>query len=337
VVLIDNLQEKIMNGCRQAVVVCLNVSKEDSVVIITDESCKRYADGMAVFLENIGCNHRTFYMEEFGTRPLPRFPSKIADAMTDASASIFIAGSYPGELQNFRRPMLEIVQRNRIRHAHMIGVTDEIMSQGMNADYNMIRDFAGKLYEILTKAKTIRVTTPAGTDITAEFSPKIRWINMDGFITRDSWNNLPEGEIFTCVSTITGRYVVDGVLGDYFSKKYGLLDDNPVDIALKDGRIQSIECTNKQFEAELEEYIKMDENASRIGEFALGTNLGLKKLIGNLLQDEKFPGVHMAIGHGYPSRTGSGWMSKAHLDMVIRKPTVVVDGRTIMVDGEYRI
>ncbi len=326
-----------MNGCRQAVEVCLNVQKNDSVVMITDEACKRYAQGMAFFLREIGCNHRIFYMEDFGNRPLSEFPSEISYAMADSTVSIYIAGSYPGELQNFRRPMLEIVQKNRIRHAHMIGVTDEIMSQGMNADYNIIRDFAGKLYVILKKAKNIKVTTPAGTDITAEFSPKIRWINMDGFITKDSWNNLPEGEIFTCVSNISGRYVVDGVLGDYFSKKYGLLDDNPVDISIKEGRIESIECENKQLETELSEYIRMDENASRIGEFALGTNLALRKLIGNLLQDEKFPGVHMAIGHGYPTRTGSGWMSKAHVDMVIRKPTVIVDGRTIMVDGEYKL
>ncbi len=292
---------------------------------------------MAFILREIGCDYAMFNMDDFGGRPLRFFPGEIAGAMDDASVSIYIAASHPGEIEDFRRPMLQLVEAKRIRHAHMIGVTDEIMLQGMSADYFAIRDFAARLYEILAEASTIAVTAPAGTSIVAEFSPHIRWVNMDGFITRDSWNNLPEGEIFTCVQNISGKYVVDGVLGDYFSKKYGLLDDTPVRFDIVDGWIAAIDCENKALERELLAYTRLDENASRIGEFALGTNLGLDRLIGNLLQDEKVPGVHIAIGHGYPTRTGSGWNSKAHLDMVIRRPTVIVDGRIIMVDGRYRL
>lgn len=329
------IDKTILGGCRQAVSVCLAVKSGDSVVIVFDTSCGKYAQGMEYILNEIGCDYIMFNMDDFGERPLRSFPGEIARAMNDASVSIYIAASHPGEIEDFRRPMLQFVEGKRIRHAHMIGVTDEIMLQGMSADYFAIRDFAAKLYEILAKAETIAVKAPAGTSIVAEFSPDIRWVNMDGFITRDSWNNLPEGEIFTCVENISGKYVVDGVLGDYFSKKYGLLDDTPVQFDIADGWIAAIECENKELERELLAYTRLDENASRIGEFALGTNLGLDRMIGNLLQDEKVPGVHIAIGHGYPTRTGSGWNSKAHLDMVIRKPTVVVDGRTIMADGKY--
>ena len=81
----------------------------------------------------------------------------------------------------------------------------------------------------------------------------------------------------------------------------------------------------------------MDENANRIGEFAMGTNMEVKKLVGRLLQDEKMPGVHVAFGHGYPEHTGCKWKSKAHLDAVLLKPTVYVDGKKIMEDGNYLV
>ena len=65
--------------------------------------------------------------------------------------------------------------------------------------------------------------------------------------------------------------------------------------------------------------------------------MNLKRLIGNLLQDEKFPGVHIALGDSYPDKTGADWTSKAHNDGVMRDPTVVVDGRTIMKSGKFTI
>jgi leucyl aminopeptidase (aminopeptidase T) len=106
---------------------------------------------------------------------------------------------------------------------------------------------------------------------------------------------------------------------------------------IKDSRVAKLSCDNDQLVKEFSEYIKQDENANRIGEFAIGTNIGLKELVGNLLQDEKFPGIHVAVGHGYPEKTGSDWESKAHCDAVLKNTTIVVEGETIMKDGVFSI
>jgi leucyl aminopeptidase (aminopeptidase T) len=98
-----------------------------------------------------------------------------------------------------------------------------------------------------------------------------------------------------------------------------------------------VKCANSELVSELEEYMRQDENANRIGEFAIGTNIGLERLVGNLLQDEKFPGVHVALGHGYPEKTGSDWSSKAHMDAVLKRTTIVVEGQTIMDGGTFLI
>lgn len=56
----------------------------------------------------------------------------------------------------------------------------------------------------------------------------------------------------------------------------------------------------------------------------MGTNTSLTELIGHILQDDKLPGVHLALGHPNPSRTGATWQSKAHCDGILLKPTVIV-------------
>ena len=120
--------------------------------------------------------------------------------------------------------------------------------------------------------------------------------------------------------------------------KYGSLESTPVIIAVENGRAikESVRCDNKQLRKELTKYLfEIDENASRVGEFAIGTNTGLTKLIYNLLQDEKFPGVHIAFGSPLPAKTGAKWDSKAHVDGVIISPTIEADDEVIMNKGEF--
>ena len=74
-----------------------------------------------------------------------------------------------------------------------------------------------------------------------------------------------------------------------------------------------------------------------MGEFAVGTNTGLTHLIYNLLQDEKFPGIHIAFGSSLPAKTGAKWDSKAHVDGVLKSPSIYVDGEPIMIKGMFRL
>jgi len=182
------------------------------------------------------------------------------------------------------------------------------------------------------------VTTEKGTDITAKFSPKLNWKVNDGNITPEDWNNLPDGEVFTSPITVNGKVVIDGCLGDYFDKKYGTLENTPLTVEIENSRVkkESIHCNNKALEKEFTEYLfDTDENSNKVGEFAIGTNIGLTELIGNLLQDEKFPGVHIAFGSPYPDETGADWNSKSHIDGIIKNPTICVDGETIMEAGKF--
>ena len=337
------MKEVIQAGARQAVVNCVRVVPEERVVIITDRQTQNLAQAIVEEIKALGADETQFVMEDFGSRegsePLA-FPAIIKETLSESQVSFYIAQCKPGELHSFRMPMIDVIQTYGLRHAHMPGFTEIMMSQGMASDYETIAELCQKVYHSVCDAQEIRVTTPAGTDLVARFNPALKWVISDGHITADNWKNLPDGEVFTAPVSADGVVVVDGCLGDHFCETYGLLATSPLRYELKDGRCikGSVACDNAQLKRDFESYtFDTDEHSSRLGEFAIGTNIGLTGLIGNLLQDEKFPGIHLALGNPYPEKTGADWRSQAHCDGVLIKPTIRVEGETIMKEGTFCI
>jgi len=331
----------IKEGVKQAIENCLRVQKGETIVVITDQETQEIGSALRTAAEQIaGKPARFFVMEDFGQRPIP-FPQVIADALKNADVSIYAGQGAKGELQTFRKPMLETVDANpKLRHAHMIGITPEIMKDGMCSDYKEIQRISKLVYEKVRNASQIRVVTDKGCDFTGRFSPELRWTVSDGDIRPKHWTNLPDGEVFTCPADLNGTVVIDGCLGDFFTERYGSLQDTPIRVEVKNGRAirETLQCKDERLHQEYEEYVfETDENSSRVGEFAIGTNTGLTRLIYNLLQDEKFPGIHIAFGSSLPSKTGAKWDSKAHVDGVIIKPSIYVDGQMIMDKGTFRL
>ncbi len=324
----------------QAVQNCVKVQRGENVVIITDREAEKIGGSIGYAALDVGVYDLEFFiMEDFGERPEDgskplKFPEEIAWALGDADVSFYCANTKDGEYESFREPMFKIIENSKIRHAHMPGIDETLMRTGMLTDYKVVQEVSKRVYERVKDASSIRVTSPAGTDITVKVGA-YKWAICDGVITPEHWTNLPDGEVFTCAEDMEGIAVIDGVLGDYFDRRYGLLDKNPVIWEIRDCRVKKISCDKKEIVSDLEEYMAKDDNANRIGEFALGTNVGLEGFVGNMLQDEKFPGVHMAIGDPIGEDTGATWESTVHCDAVMKDCTVIVDGYKIMEDGKY--
>jgi leucyl aminopeptidase (aminopeptidase T) len=242
----------------------------------------------------------------------------------------------PGEL-TARMAIVQVVERRRIRYAHMVGVTPQIMQQGMRTDYKLVDQLSDKLRERMLRAKTLTVKTEAGTSFAAHFDGKLDWVKTSGLISPRYWSNLPAGEVFTTPATVDGTFVCDATAGDYFNGKYGDLQSTPMKLAIEGGRLVHVECARKDLEEEFWEYCHTDENSDRVGELAFGTNLGLSEMIGILLQDEKFPGVHIAFGDPYGSQTHADWKSKTHVDVLTRNCDVWIDSDQIIAKGHYQM
>ncbi|HEV2661687.1 MAG TPA: hypothetical protein VGU68_13850, partial [Ktedonobacteraceae bacterium] len=108
-------------------------------------------------------------------------------------------------------------------------------------------------------------------------------------------------------------------------------------IVVKDGYITSVTSENTELAQEVRDYLFSVPNGNRAGEFAIGTLTSLTKLSGNLLQDEKMPGLHVAFGNPYPEFTGADWDAQIHVDVIPTSCTIEVDGREIMRDGKFTI
>jgi aminopeptidase len=328
----------IEKGVKQAVENCLKVKAGDKVVIITDTETIQIGTAIKTAIEKITADVEFFIMEDFGERPID-YPQAIDDAIKAADVSVYAAQGAEGELQTFRRHMLKAIEANpKLRHAHMIGITPEIMKDGMCSDYKEIRRVSKLVYERVKNAEKVRVVTERGNDFVAEFSPGLKWLISDGNITPGEWKNLPDGEVCTCPVNVNGKVIFDGCLGDFFAERYGSLESTPIHIEIENGRAikESIRCENEQLRYEFTRYLfENDQNSNRVGEFAIGTNTGLTKLIYNLLQDEKFPSVHIAFGSPLPGKTGAKWDSKSHVDGMIKDPTIYVDGEVLMDKGKF--
>ncbi len=129
--------------------------------------------------------------------------------------------------------------------------------------------------------------------------------------------------------------MIDGVVGDYLCAKYGNLRETPLTIRVENSRLVEARSSNRALEREFWDYCHTDENSDRVGEFAIGTNIAIQDVIGNILQDEKIPGVHIAFGNPYGAHTGADWYSATHIDVVGRDFDVWIDGRQIMRRGRF--
>ena len=326
----------IIPGARVAVRTCMNVQSNDRVLILSDKVVEEIGQALAQEAEATGAPTKLLLMEDFGPRPMLSAPPALLEAIRDFNPSVtFLAASgQPGEVA-FRMEVGALLRNElNVRHGHMPGITKQLMREGMNVDYQRIHDITYRVYDIARQAKTIHVTTPSGTDLTAEFDPELRWIPSHGlYHNQGDWGNLPEGETFTCPANTNGVIVAD-ILGDYFSEKYGLLE-TPLIVTIENNVVTDVQCENQALADEFNAYLDSDPNGRRVGEFALGTNIALTHLVGNLLQDEKFPGVHVAFGNPYAHRTGASWVAKTHVDVIPTQCTIEVDGRRIMTDGVY--
>jgi len=321
-------------GARNAIKVCLRVKPEEKVTVITDEASAEIAASIVHEIEAVGAPYRAWILEELSPRPLVDLPREILDDMENSQVSIFAVVAQRDELKS-RMQITDVVNRRKIRHAHMVNINRQIMLEGMRADFLKVDRLSVKVIDIVTKAREVRATTASGTDITAQLNPEYRWLKTSGIISPDKWGNLPGGEIFTTPGEVNGTFVIDGVVGDYLCEKFGDLRSAPLTIQIKGNRLTEAHSENRELEEDFWKYTHTDENSDRVGEFAIGTNIGLKDVIGQILQDEKYPGVHIAFGNPYGFHTGADWYSATHIDVVGRKFNIWVDGQQIMKQGQF--
>lgn len=333
---IMNVNPALHEGARNAIETCLAIKPDERVSLIFDEASREVASSLGYALEHRQAKWTPYCVEDFAKRPLSGAPREILAGLETADAGILCFQPLLGEL-TARKEIVGLVERRRIRYAHMVSVTPQIMQEGMRADYKQIDELSQRLCQRMRTATELRVSTKGGTSIRATFDPRLDWVKTSGLISPRYWSNLPAGEVFTTPATVDGTFVCDGTAGDHFNAKYGDLRETPLVLELEGGRLKSVHCDRQDLQEEFWSYCHTDENSDRIGELAFGTNLGLTDMIGVLLQDEKLPGVHLAFGDPYGSQTHAAWQSKTHVDVLTRRCDVWIDQDQVINKGRYNL
>ena len=303
---------------------------------MTDNETEEIGASLADQVREIGAPIEVHVMEDYGPRPMLTLPAPIAAALERADVSIYAGQPKEGELA-FRRALTAIIDRRQIRHAHMVSISHRIMVEAMRANFDDVDAISTRLLERAVKAKKIVATSPGGSHVEATFAPSIKWLKTSGIISTSKWGNLPGGEVLTAPARVDGVYVADGVVGDYLCARYGDLKDNPLTVTIENSRIVDVQCKRQDLVADFLAYTATDENSNRVGEFAMGTNIAIHDVIGNILQDEKMPTLHVAFGHPYSEHTGAPWRSTTHIDIVGRSFDIWFDGDQVMARGKYLI
>src|SRR5215204_3550934 len=322
--MLTTFDEELAPGARNAIRVCLNVQPTERVTVIADRDCEDIAASLVHEIEAVG------------QRPLVNLPPEIAADMEQSQVSILAVHVQRNELGS-RMQLTDIVNRRKMRHGHMVNINRQMMLEGMRADFLKVDRLSSKVIDIVRNAREVRATTKGGSAFTATLNPNYKWLKTSGLISPDKWGNLPGGEVFTTPGNVEGTLVIDGVVGDFLCEKYHSLKDSPLTLRVKNNRLVEAHSDNIELENDFWRYTHTDENSDRVGEFAIGTNIELTRVIGHILQDEKFPGVHIAFGNPYGVHTGADWYSSTHIDVVGLRFSIDVDGDRIMTDGKFLI
>jgi aminopeptidase len=181
-----------------------------------------------------------------------------------------------------------------------------------------------KIKKFLETKKKILVLAE-DTDLTVSVSGR-KWINCSGR------ENFPDGEVFTGPI----EDATEGYIRYTFPISYGGREIEDVHLWFKEGTV--VKASASKNEKFLQEMLKVDPGARRLGEFSFGTNYGVKQYTKNTLFDEKIGGtIHLAVGSGYPE-TRSKNKSGIHWDMVcdLRKNgEVYADDELIYKNGRF--
>ena len=308
------------NAARIALRDCMKVSAGETVAIITDENKRNIGVAMWNVAKELGAEATLVEIiprSRNGEEP----PAPVAALMAASSVVLCPLTKSVTHTESRR----EACKRGA-RIATLPGITEDMMIRCLSADYNAIAARSRRLSEILQTGNEVHVTSPAGTDIKLLRGDRYPKPDTGLFHNAGDSGNLPAGETFfapmegSAQGTIVFEAAVAGI---------GKLQSN-IHIVVREGI--AVEITGGAEAQKLNELVDSVGAAGRnIAELGIGTN-DKAQITGVILEDEKVLGtVHIALGDN--KSMGGTVAVSSHLDGLILKPTVRLDGRLIMEAG----
>lgn len=325
-----------MNWYENVVHVCMGIQPGERVLLITDQALGNEQELLARTIEAAWPGELVRWTLPEDQRPLTVAPPEILDCARTFDVGIqFLSHTTTAE-QPYRFSLIKATaEGGRMRFAVGLNIDQAIIDHELSADYEQIAAITFRLRDCLTGREKVRITSPLGTDLS--FLITGRQVAVDpGVIRQPGYYNLPAGECYIAPveDSANGLLVVD--------KSFpGILIEEPIRLTFKKGRVVDI-----QGGTEAEELLRVIETGERqpdgegcrvIAELGIGTNPAAR-ITGNVMTDEKVMGtIHIAIGHNAVAPYNGKNKAPIHLDGVMGNPTLIVDGETLIDNGEYLV
>ncbi len=214
-----------------------------------------------------------------------------------------------------------------VRVGTMPGISVEIMSRCLNADFDKIIELTNFVAKKLEGVKTIKVVTEAGTDLIMPVEGRMIIPSTGVLREKGQSGNMPSGEVFLAPieGTTNGTLVIDGSMASI-----GMIK-TPIKVKIVDGFAEEI-TGGEEAERLITILDKSGRDARAVAEFGIGTNYKAI-LSGQILEDEKVLGtIHVAFGNNLTM--GGTIAVNSHLDGLVKEPDVYFDDEQIMKKGK---
>jgi len=220
----------------------------------------------------------------------------------------------------------------RVRHLCLVGMNADMLVRTVaRVDNLTLRAFMNAVADLTRRASVVRITTPAGTDVTFRNRPDQPVIVESGDASVPGSHYLT-GQVFWAprLDTVEGTIVFDGSLVPPLGKV-----QTPVRLEVREGVIRDI--SGGQDAAAFRSWLEGfgNENMFRMAHICYGFNPGAK-LVGDVLEDERVWGC-TEWGIGYMSAEDvppDGIPAPAHCDGICLNSSVWLDGVQVLDQGK---
>ena len=302
---------------------CLGVREGESVLVVCNPATLGLGERLRGQAGRAGAEGVLAMMAERaadGTEP----PGPIAGAM--AAADVVLAPTVQSLSHTAAR---RAASERGARIATLPGATEEMLARVMSADMEGLRRKGEAVAKALTDGTEAHLSCPNGSDLRLGLEGRAGLPDAGDLQERGAFGNLPcgEGYVSPLEGAAEGTLVVDGTISGM-----GRVED-PVTLTVAGGHLT--EATGDIGKRLLELLRGAGPDGTNVAELGIGTN-EKAILTGNLLEDEKVLGTaHVAFGAN--ASMGGAVQVPIHIDCVVTKPDVTVDGEPLVRAGELLV
>jgi leucyl aminopeptidase (aminopeptidase T) len=300
---------------------CLAVKAGEEVLVVCNPATQHVGERLREEAADAGADAVLTLISERASHAAEP-PATVAEAM--AASDVLLAPTVQSLSHTAARKR---ASENGARTATLPGVTEDMLARVMSADMEGLRLKGHAVADALDRASEAHITDPNGTDLRLDLSGREAIPDAGELTERGAFGNLPCGEGFISPAGGNGILVIDGSMAGI-----GLVDE-PVELVIEGGHLTS--ARGGQGMAFMELLTEHGDDGTNIAELGVGTN-ERAKLTGEILEDEKILGTcHIAFGAS--AGIGGTVQVPVHLDCVVMKPTLELDGEAIVRGGELLI